>query len=110
MKRRQFIKGAVATVGVAALGVSGIAALASLSAKEGKKMKVLVLTGSPRKNGNSNTLADVFASATRPGVLLICETWRDEAALAAHSASEPFVKNVAIINDCGEMKIEKFEM
>lgn len=23
---------------------------------------------------------DVFASATRPGVLLICETWRDEAA------------------------------
>ena len=31
-------------------------------------------------------------------------------ALAAHSASEPFVKNVAIINDCGEMKIEKFEM
>ena len=53
---------------------------------------------------------DVFASATRPGILLICETWRDETALAAHSASEPFVKNVAIINDCGEMKIEKFEM
>jgi quinol monooxygenase YgiN len=53
---------------------------------------------------------DVFASATRPGILLICETWRDETALAAHSASEPFVKNVALINDCGEMKIEKFEM
>lgn len=53
---------------------------------------------------------DVFASATRPGVLLICETWRDEDALAAHSASKPFVKNVAIINDCGEMKIEKFDM
>lgn len=33
-----------------------------------------------------------------------------ESALAAHSASEPFVKNVAIINDCGEMKIEKFQM
>jgi len=53
---------------------------------------------------------DVFASATRPGVLLICETWRDEAALAAHSASDVFVKCVAVINDCGEMKIEKFEM
>ena len=53
---------------------------------------------------------DVFASATRPGVLLICETWRDEAALEAHSASEPFVKNVAVINACGEMKIEKFAM
>ena len=38
------------------------------------------------------------------------DAWRDEAALAAHSASEPFVKNVAIINACGEMKIEKFEM
>ena len=53
---------------------------------------------------------DVFASATRPGVLLICETWRDEAALAAHSASDVFVKCVAVINDCGEMKIEKFKM
>ena len=53
---------------------------------------------------------DVFASATRPDVLLICETWRDEASLEAHAASEPFVKNVAIINDCGEMKIEKFDM
>ena len=46
----------------------------------------------------------------RPGILLICETWHDEVAFAAHSASEPFVKSVAIINDCGEMKIEKFEM
>ena len=53
---------------------------------------------------------DVFASATRPGILLFCETWRDEAALADHSASEPFVRNVAVINDCGEMKIEKFQM
>ena len=53
---------------------------------------------------------DVFVSATRPGVLLICETWRDEAAVAAHSASGPFVTTAAIINDCGEIKIEKFEM
>lgn len=53
---------------------------------------------------------DVFSSSTRPGVLLICETWRDEAALAAHSASDVFAKCVAVINDCGEMKIEKFEM
>ena len=53
---------------------------------------------------------DVFTSATRPGIYLICETWRDEASLAAHAASEPFVKNVAVINDCGTIKIEKFEM
>lgn len=53
---------------------------------------------------------DVFESATRPGVMLICETWRDEAALAAHAASAPFAENVAVINSCGEMKIEKFAM
>ena len=52
---------------------------------------------------------DVFASATRPGVLLICETWKDEAALAAHSNSAPFEKYVAIINRAGKMKIEKFK-
>lgn len=52
---------------------------------------------------------DVFESATRPGILLICETWRDEPALAAHSSSDPFVKYVAVINDAGTMKIEKFE-
>ena len=53
---------------------------------------------------------DVFESATRPGILLICETWRDEAALAAHSASAPFVKNVGILTDSGEMKIEQFPL
>ena len=51
---------------------------------------------------------DVFASATRPGVLLICETWRDEEALAAHSASAAFVKYVAVIDGAGTMKIERF--
>lgn len=51
---------------------------------------------------------DVFASATRPGILLICETWRDQAALDAHSASEPFKKYVGIMSDAGELKIESF--
>ena len=51
---------------------------------------------------------DVFESATRPGILLICETWRDQAALDAHSASEPFKKYVGVMNDAGEMKIESF--
>ena len=51
---------------------------------------------------------DVFESATRPGILLICETWRDEQSLAAHSASAPFVKHVAVINDAGTMKVEQF--
>lgn len=30
---------------------------------------------------------DVFESATRQNVMMICETWRDEQALAAHSAA-----------------------
>ncbi len=30
---------------------------------------------------------DIFESATRPEVLMICETWRDQTALDAHSAS-----------------------
>ena len=51
---------------------------------------------------------DVFESATRPNIFMICETWRDEAALNAHAASEPFVKQVAALNAAGEMKIEKF--
>ena len=53
MKRRDFIK---TTLAAAALSV-----LPQVStAANGGKMKILVLTGSPRKNGNSNTLADNF--------------------------------------------------
>ena len=39
---------------------------------------------------------------------IICETWRDAQALAAHSASAPLVKHVAAINQAGTMKIEQF--
>ncbi|MBR7180522.1 MAG: antibiotic biosynthesis monooxygenase [Kiritimatiellae bacterium] len=51
---------------------------------------------------------DVFESATRPGVLVICETWRDQAALDAHSASEPFKKYVGVMSETSELKIESF--
>ena len=61
MKRRDFIK---TTLAAAALSV-----LPQVStAANGGKMKILVLTGSPRKNGNSNTLADNFIKgATEAG-------------------------------------------
>lgn len=55
MKRRDFIKTALAAAAFTAL--PGI----TKAAKHGGKMKILILTGSPRKNGNSNTLADHFA-------------------------------------------------
>ena len=53
MNRREFIKGTVSAIALAA--VPNI-----LKAKESKKMKILVLTGSPRKGENSATLADNF--------------------------------------------------
>lgn len=53
---------------------------------------------------------DVFESATREDVLMICETWRDQAALDAHSASTEFVREVAIMRSHAEMRLETFEM
>lgn len=51
---------------------------------------------------------DIFESATRPDVMMICETWRDQAALDAHSASEVFAKEVAEMRAHAEMKLETF--
>ena len=54
MKRRDFIKTALAAAAFSALpNVTN-------ATKHGDKMKILILTGSPRKNGNSNTLANHF--------------------------------------------------
>jgi len=52
---------------------------------------------------------DVFESATRPNVLLICETWKDSVALADHSKGASFVKNIAILQEFATVKLEKFE-
>lgn len=64
MNRRNFLKTAAFVTGGAVLG----AGFRVSTAKEQKKMKILILTGSPRKNGNSNTLADNFIKgATEAG-------------------------------------------
>lgn len=52
---------------------------------------------------------DLYQSATRPDVLMICETWRDAAALAAHEQAPHFTTLVPRIQRLGEMKVEKFE-
>lgn len=69
MNRRTFIKASLAATAFMAgtLAVRGPAASASpTTPKQGKTpMKILVLTGSPRKNGNSNTLADRFIQGAR---------------------------------------------
>lgn len=54
MKRRDFIKTTLAAAALTVLPKF------SNAATDGGKMKILVLTGSPRKNGNSNTLANHF--------------------------------------------------
>ena len=52
---------------------------------------------------------DIFASATRQGVLMICETWQDEASLAAHEAAPHFITLVPRLKALSEgMKTEKF--
>lgn len=61
MDRRNFIKNTLLAAAVLVGGGSVLSKTVKPAvSKEHKKMKILVLTGSPRKNGNSNTLADYF--------------------------------------------------
>ncbi len=52
---------------------------------------------------------DLFESATRPDVLMICETWKDDEALSTHQQAPHFTKLVPQINSLGTMKTERFE-
>ena len=52
---------------------------------------------------------DLFESATRPDVLMICETWRDQAALDAHAASAHFTRLVPLMQSMAELSIEQFD-
>ena len=52
---------------------------------------------------------DVFESGTRGEVFMICETWQDQDALDAHSASDVFVQYAGVLKECGELKIERFD-
>lgn len=52
---------------------------------------------------------DIFESATRPDVLMICETWKDQTCLDVHQAAPHFTTLVPKIQELAEMKIESFE-
>ena len=60
---------AIAAAGISAAGILGGTAVAEAatgtSQRRKGKMKILVLTGSPRKNGNSATLADHFIKGAK---------------------------------------------
>lgn len=51
---------------------------------------------------------DIFESATRRDVLMICETWKDAEALHAHEQTHHFVTYVGQMHALGEMKQERF--
>lgn len=51
---------------------------------------------------------DLFQSATRLDVLMICETWADAASLSAHEAASHFTTLVPRIQSLAAMKLEKF--
>ncbi len=52
---------------------------------------------------------DIFESATRSDVLMICETWKDSEALFEHEKTAHFIKNIAILTQSASVKLEKFE-
>ena len=63
MERREFLKkSALATLGTAVAGTGIVQAFNHINDNASKtdKMKIVVLTGSPRKNGNSAYLAEQF--------------------------------------------------
>lgn len=52
---------------------------------------------------------DTFQSSTREDVFMICETWEDQESLDKHSATPEFKEKVAVIQNCGLLKLEKFK-
>ena len=60
MDRRKFIKAVGVTAGATLLSGMGIVKATELLNDKTRKMKIVVLTGSPRRNGNTNHLAGQF--------------------------------------------------
>ena len=61
MNRREFLKTSLTATAILSGSAILVGTLVHAAANlKGGKMKILVITGSPRKNGNSNTLAEHF--------------------------------------------------
>ena len=60
-------------------------------------------------NDNGCIAYDIFESATRPEVMMSCETWKDAACLDVHMHAPHFTELVPKIQALGAMKIEQFE-
>lgn len=68
----------------------------------------IALTAASR-NDAGNIAYDTFESATRPDVFMICETWADETSLQQHMQAPHFREYVGKMEQCGTLKLEKFE-
>jgi len=68
----------------------------------------VALTEKSRKHAGCKAY-DVFQSATRSDVFMICGTWEDQASLDAHSATPEFKKYVGQMQEAGKISIEQFE-
>jgi quinol monooxygenase YgiN len=51
---------------------------------------------------------DVFPSATRQDVFLICETWQNQEVLDKHSQTPEFIETIGTLQRCGTLKLETF--
>jgi len=52
---------------------------------------------------------DIFESATRPNVLMFCETWKDTEAWENHEKTDVFKKNIVIMKELTTAKVERFD-
>lgn len=61
-------------------------------------------------NDEGNVAYDYFVSGTRKGVMMICETWKDEEVLKVHMASKHFTTLVPQIEALTKngLKLEQF--
>ncbi len=81
-------------------------------AHEGKYAEALeaaiALTAASQKDAGCVSY-DVFESATRADIFMICETWTDADALKAHMAADHFAQYVGQLKELGELKLEQFD-
>lgn len=81
-------------------------------AKKGKYNEALeaaMLLTAKSLNHEGCIAYDVFESATRKEIFMICETWKDKESLDKHSATPEFAECVGKIQECGALKLEQFE-
>ena len=53
---------------------------------------------------------DIFESATRDNVLMICETWSNAESIEAHARTRHFIEFKEAIKDIATIKTEKFDL